>query len=60
MSENKFFIFPVDKVVRREGQADVYVFRSGIERSKASDVAFRQPIPSPPPAPPQHTASKKK
>lgn len=34
----KFFSLPVEKIVRQEGKADVYVFHSGVERSKASDV----------------------
>jgi hypothetical protein len=33
-----FFVFPVETVKKREGKADVYVFRTGMERAKASDV----------------------
>jgi len=38
MADKYFFSFPVEKIVKREGKADVYVFRSGLERAKASDV----------------------
>lgn len=56
-----FFGFKAEKIVKRAGKADVYVFSTGMERSKGADVIAARDNPKAPekaPAPPSKKPSR--